>query len=90
MRTNNILGSIFRELDQLKKGDVATVWSDGERFDYKVDKVMIVPDRYASFDQKVQNAEWIQKFDDERLTLVSCWPRDDNSHRIIVVAHPDG
>ena len=21
------------------------------------------------------------------LTLVSCWPRDDNSHRIIAVAH---
>ena len=25
---NNSLGSVFRELDQLKQGDIATIWSD--------------------------------------------------------------
>jgi ABC-type sugar transport system ATPase subunit len=33
------------------------------------------------------NARWIEPFDDDRLTLVSCWPRDDNTYRIIVVGY---
>jgi sortase (surface protein transpeptidase) len=55
-----------------------------------VDKVMIVPEKYATMDQRKENAQWIGAFDDDRLTLVSCWPRDDNTHRIIVVAHVKG
>lgn len=87
---NNILGSVFRELDQLKRGDPITVWSGAQPFEYQVDKVMIVPEKYASPEQRQDNAQWIGAFDDNRLTLVSCWPRDDNTHRIIVVAHSKG
>jgi sortase A len=87
---NNILGSVFRELDQLKSGDKITVWSGSRSFEYQVDKVMIVPEKYASLAQRKDNAKWIGAFDDNRLTLVSCWPRDDNTHRIIVVAHTKG
>ncbi len=85
---NNILGSVFRELDQLKRGDEITVWSGSRPFVYTVDKVLIVPEKYATLEQRRANATWIGSFADERLTLVSCWPRDDNTHRIVVVAHP--
>lgn len=84
---NNILGSVFRELDQLEQGDLAVLFSGGARFNYRVDEVLIVPEKYATPQQRKDNAGWIAEFDDDRLTLVSCWPRDDNSHRIIVVAH---
>lgn len=84
---NNILGSVFRELDQLKRGDEITVWAGSQSFAYQVDKVMIVPEKYASAEQRKDNARWIGPFTDDRLTLVSCWPRDDNTHRVIVVAH---
>ena len=84
---NNILGSVFRELDQLKRGDEITVWAGTESFAYQVDNVMIVPEKYASAEQRKENAQWIGPFTDNRLTLVSCWPRDDNTHRIIVIAH---
>lgn len=87
---NNILGSVFRELDQLKRGDEITVWSGSQSFVYQVDKVMIVPEKYATPEQRRENAQWIAPFADDRLTLVSCWPRDDNTHRIIVVAHAKG
>lgn len=86
---NNILGAVFRELDQLKRGDEAVLWSDNEEHRYLVDKVMIVPEKYATQEQREANAAWIGHFEDDRLTLVSCWPRDDNSHRIIVVAYAD-
>ncbi|MBX3011918.1 MAG: sortase [Caldilineaceae bacterium] len=84
---NNILGAVFRELDQLKHGDEITVWSGGQSVLYRVDKVMVVPEKYASAEQRKANAQWIGPFQDNRLTLVSCWPRDDNTHRIIVVAY---
>lgn len=85
---NNILGSVFRELDQLKRNDEVTVWSGDRAFNYRIDKVLIVPEKYATDEQRRANAQWIGPFEEPRLTLVSCWPRDDNTHRIIVVAHP--
>ena len=83
---NNIYGAIFRELDQLKRGDEALLSANGKTYRYYIDKVLIVPEKYATAEQRESNADWIGHFDDDRLTLVSCWPRDDNSHRIVVVA----
>ncbi len=85
---NNILGAVFRELDQLRKDDEITVYADDESFDYTVEQVLIVPEKRATVEQREANAQWITQTDDDRLTLVSCWPRDNNTHRIIVVAKP--
>jgi sortase A len=85
---NNILGAVFRELDQLRRGDEISVWSGMTQTIYLVHDVWIVPEKYATMEQRIDNAKWIGPFDDDRLTLVSCWPRDDNTHRIIVVAFP--
>lgn len=87
---NNILGSVFRELDRLRAGDETVVWYGGQRYVYTVDQVLIVPEKNASPEQRADNVKWIGEFDDERLTLVSCWPRNNNTHRIIVVARPNG
>lgn len=85
---NNILGAVFRELDQLKKGDPIAVWMGAQLFNYAVSQIVIIPDVDISDEQRVANARWIGPFNEERLTLVSCWPRNNNTHRIIVVAHP--
>ncbi len=85
---NNIKGAVFRNLDQLKRNDKIVVWSGKQHLEYRVADVMIVPEKYASEQQRAANAQWIGQFKDDRLTLVSCWPRDDNTHRIIVIAHP--
>ncbi len=85
---NNIYGSVFRELDLLRKGDDAIVWTDGEPRVYEVEQVLVVPEANAAPDQRIENAKWIGEFGEERLTLVSCWPRNNNTHRIIVVALP--
>jgi sortase A len=87
---NNIYGAVFRELDQLRRGDEITVWAEDEAHQYVVHDVLILPDKTVSLDQRKENAQWIGQFEDDRLTLVSCWPRDDNTHRIIVVAFPQG
>ena len=35
-----------------------------------------------------ENAKWIEPTEDERLTLVSCWPFVKPDHRVVVVARP--
>lgn len=87
---NNIAGAVFRELDQLKENDVMTLWVGDERVDYAVDQVLIVPDKFTSHEQRLKNGQYIQQFTDDRLTLVSCWPRNNNTHRIIVIGHRTG
>lgn len=85
---NNIKGAVFRELDQLKRGDEVQLLAGGVEYDYTVDEVLIVPEKYASAEQRAANVRYIQETADDRLTLVSCWPRNDNTHRIIVIARP--
>lgn len=85
---NNILGAVFRELDQLKKGDAITVWVGTTVYNYAVDQIVVLPDKSVSEEQRIANTRWISDSDDDRLTLVSCWPRNNNTHRIVVVARP--
>jgi LPXTG-site transpeptidase (sortase) family protein len=83
---NNIDGAVFRKLYTMKPGDDAYIWAGGQRITYRVEEVMILEEKSASLDQRRQNAQWIQPYADDRLTLVSCWPETDNTHRVIVVA----
>jgi sortase A len=85
---NNIQGAVFRKLYELQPGDIAKVWAGGQEFDYQVEEVMILEETNAPLEQRQENARWIAPFDDERLTLVSCWPETSNTHRVVVVAKP--
>jgi hypothetical protein len=48
----------------------------------------IVPEKDQPLEVRRENARWIGPSNDERLTLVTCWPRHDNTHRLILVALP--
>jgi sortase A len=85
---NNVKGAVFRELDQLKRGDEIQLVAGGVEYIFTVDEVLIVPEKYANTSQRTANVRYIQETTDDRLTLVSCWPRNDNTHRIIVIARP--
>ncbi len=87
---NNIKGAVFRQLDQLKRGDEIELFAGGAEYSYTVEEVLIVPEKYASAKQRTENVRYIDETPDDRLTLVSCWPRNDNTHRIIVIARPAG
>ncbi len=86
---NNVRGAVFRELDQLKRGDELKLYAGGREHLYKVEEVLIVPEESATKEQRLDNLRYIEETRDDRLTLVSCWPRNDNTHRIIVVAKPE-
>jgi LPXTG-site transpeptidase (sortase) family protein len=85
---HNVFGEVFKELSLVEKGDQILIQSDYGDFYYKVASVMILPERFESSEVRLQNARWIQHSEDERLTLISCWPYESNTHRVIVVAFP--
>ncbi|CAN5621072.1 hypothetical protein BH10CHL1_BH10CHL1_40940 [soil metagenome] len=86
---NNIYGSVFRELNLLKGGETVYVWKNRVRYAYIVDKVSVLPEKYASKTQQAINAAYLQQTDDQRLTMITCWPLTSNTHRVFVTAHLD-
>lgn len=86
---HNIYGEVFKDLDQLIVGDLISVnGEDFKSYSYIVTNVIIVPERDASVETRLENARWIMPSADERLTIVTCWPSYSNTHRLIIVASP--
>ena len=85
---NNIFGSVFRKLYTLKAGDEIRLGAGNKVVTYVVEQSMILAERGQPLDVRVKNAQYIQPMADDRLTLISCWPETNNTHRVIIVARP--
>ena len=85
---NNIRGEVFRDLHKLKPGDDVYVWVGNSPYRYGVSIVYRLPVKGAPPSIQRDNASWILPTNDQRLTLVTCWPYWSNTHRIVVVAYP--
>ncbi len=85
---HNVKGEVFRYLVDLNPGDTITLYIDDQAQTYAVESRFVLRDKGAPDEQRRENARWIGSFPDERLTLVTCWPYTNNTHRVIVVAKP--
>lgn len=85
---HNVYGEVFRRLVDLEIGDLVSVASNGHLYTYIITNKMILPERYQQLDVRMINAQWILPSGDERLTLITCWPYESNTHRLILVAKP--
>ena len=85
---HNIKGEVFRRLVGLKPGDAIDLRAGSAVYHYAVTEKHILLDRDQPINVRIANAKWIQPTDDERLTLVTCWPYTNNTHRLIIVARP--
>jgi sortase A len=85
---HNIAGEVFRDLVDLKEGDAIQLWAGDQAHDYVVSLLKILPEKGQPTSVRLENAKWIQPTADERLTLVTCWPYTNNTHRLVVVAVP--
>lgn len=83
---HNIEGKVFGDLVELKEGDKVRVSNENGSRWYVIALIMILEERGATPEQRADNAAWLYPTDDERLTLVTCWPEDSNTHRLIIVA----
>ena len=85
---HNIKGEVFRYLVDVQEGDEIDVYVGDTAFRYYVQQKLIVKEKGETVEVRRQNAQWISSTDDTRLTLVTCWPYTNNTHRVIVVAKP--
>jgi LPXTG-site transpeptidase (sortase) family protein len=85
---HNIYGEVFRNLIDVEIGDKIFVLGPKGMHLYVVANKMLVPEKYEQIDTRMENARWILETDDERLTLITCWPYESNTHRLILVASP--
>lgn len=81
-------GEVFAHLVDLQVNDVILLYSGEKEFAYVVALKMILRERNEPVDVRLQNASWILPSQDERLTLLTCWPYATNTHRLIIVAIP--
>ena len=85
---HNAFGEVFKNLHLLDIGDTFEVFSGDERFVYIIGRKLILEEKEVSMEQRLENARWLLPSNDERLTLVTCWPAKSNTHRLILVAVP--
>lgn len=86
---HNVYGKVFKDLVKLHEGDLIQVYSGNTVFTYRVALAMLLPERFKSLTIRLDNARWILPTDDERLTLITCWPADSNTHRVVIIALPE-
>jgi LPXTG-site transpeptidase (sortase) family protein len=85
---HNEYGEVFGGLVDLKEGDLIEVYSGTKLFVYQVRLKMILRELGEPIEVRYENARWIAPSADERLTLITCWPKTGNAHRLIIVAFP--
>lgn len=85
---HNAYGKVFENLVDLRKGDEIVMLSDNKQFSYKVAARLILPEKDQPLSVRMENARWMLPSDDERITLITCWPRNSNTHRLVLVALP--
>lgn len=83
---HNVHGEVFRRLEEVRVGDVVVVSGRENVYRFMVVNRIIVPEKKLGSDGRLENARWISHTQDQRLTLVTCWPYESNTHRLILVA----
>lgn len=85
---HNIKGEVFRYLVDLEPGDEVQLYARDQRYTFAVKEKHILKEKGEPLDVRRENARWIEPTKDERLTLITCWPYTNNTHRLVVVANP--
>jgi LPXTG-site transpeptidase (sortase) family protein len=86
---HNAGGRVFARLIDLRPRDVVLVKAGGRYYRYTVSQIMVLPEEDQPPEVRLANAAWVLPGGEPRLTLVTCWPPEGNSHRLIVVAIPE-
>ena len=85
---HNIYGEVFRDLVDVTEGSEIILYDGNRSYTYQVTVIEILEERGQPMDVRIENAQWIAPTEDERITLITCWPYTDNSHRLVIVAEP--
>ncbi len=79
----------FIDSSELLNGRVIELYDEaGERYEYVVREFYRLKDTGVTYAQRIANGRYILPTEDTRLTIVTCWPPTNNTHRLILIAEP--
>ena len=81
---NNIYSAVFQDLYQLKQGEEVVLTTGEREWRYIVAEVILMPEDEESSGSLL--VEYMKPTRAPRLTIISCYPPDNNTHRVIVIA----
>jgi sortase A len=87
---HNVNGAVFHYLAVLEPGDMITLESGGEQHLYVIAQMMVLAEEGQPLATRRANARWILPTTDERVTLITCWPLEASTHRLVVIALSTG
>ncbi len=84
---NNLNSRVFQKLAELQPGDLVALTTGQAEWTYEVAEVNILPVLAGAADRAAYK-QYLAPGLTPRLALISCWPPDNNTHRVIVLAYP--
>ncbi len=84
---NNINSRMFQNLADVQTGDLIELTTGERDWVYEVDEVTILPVLEGDADRAAYK-QYLSPGLTPRLALISCWPPDNNTHRVVVVGFP--
>jgi sortase A len=85
---HNVYGRIFERLKDLQPGAEIIIYGETRAITYSLTARTLLLERGQPEQVRLEHARYIAPTSDQRLTLVTCWPPTDYSHRLILVARP--
>jgi len=74
---NDVFGEVFRRLEELRPGDLITMYAGANLYRYEVKRVRVVGPKEVNV---------MAPTPDATLTLITCYPYRVDTHRLVVVA----
>lgn len=87
---HNMAGEVFRDLVTVPVGALVSVFAGDVEHVYQVSEVQVLPEKGMPLEVRQENGRWIGVTGVEMLTMVTCWPYNNNTHRVVVRALPVG
>ncbi len=79
----------FTDRSEVLNGRVIQLFDEaGQVYPYVIEEFYRLKDTGVPLQQRIANGRFMQPTQDTRLTLITCWPPTNNTHRLVVIARP--
>lgn len=85
---NNMYGAVFKNLGSLNESDTIFLETGERTWEYRIGGLELLPLTGAGPDKLTTYQAYLQPTTTPRLTVISCWPPESNTHRVVVIAYP--
>lgn len=79
----------YTDRSEILNGRIISLYdAAGQSYQYAVTEFLRLKDTGVPVEQRLANARFMQPTGEAQLTIITCWPPTNNTHRLIVIAKP--